>query len=221
MAELPAEWVLALALALVLVLLLCCYWRRSSSAEVDVVHARRKRFMTESSAAVFDGQHPSGSYRMLAVSTDVHGSLHQILKAHVEKEAEEKYKEKVARRHRALTAMISAGAGGSAFFDPSNIPDPVEEDTGNAEEEKKLLSGPSSDDVETPRQESLKTKEVVPDHMVAPLPAALVEKCPKADALVPKGTPSKSVSHTHGKMGERLAKAKAKKGERVTVSLMW
>ncbi len=116
--------------------------------------------------------------------------------------------------------MISAGAGGSAFFDPSNIPDTVvDEDTGNAEEEKKLLSSPSSDDVETPRQEPLQTKEVVPDNMVAPLP---VERCPKAHALEPKGTPStEPVRHGHGKMGQRLAKAKAKKGDRVTVSLMW
>jgi hypothetical protein len=215
-------WVVV-ALLLLLLLVLCCYWRRSvASSEEDVVHARRKRFMTESSAKAFDGQHPSGSYRILAVSTDVHGSLEKIIKTHVEQSAEDKYKEKIARRHRALSAMISSGAGGSAFFDPSNIPDMVvEEDTGNADEEKKLLSGPSSDDVETPRQEPVPTQNVPPENVVAPLPLAL-QKCPKDHALEPKGTPSKEpVSHEHGKMGERLGNAKAKMGERVTVSLMW
>ena len=125
-----------LGLVLVLLVALCC-WRKSTAAYDDAVHARRKRFVTETAAQPYEGQHPSGSYRMLAVSTDVHGSLQKVLQTHIEENAEEQYKEKVARRHRALSAMIRSGAGGSTFFDPSNIPETVSEDgaAGGGEEE--------------------------------------------------------------------------------------
>ena len=216
------EWVLVVVGVVLLLLVALCWWWKSTAAYDDAVHARRKRFVTATSAQPYEGQHPSGSYRMLAVSTDVHGSLQKVLQAHVEQKAEEQYKEKVARRHRALSAMIRSGAGGSTFFDPSNIPETVSEDAAadGGEEEPLIQSEAASDDVETPKQ-----KVVEPEReLVAPLPPGLPllepEKCPKEHALEVKGTVSAAPDHHEGEMGERLRKHKAQTGK-VTVSLMW
>lgn len=225
---------LSLVLTVLCCVVVCCvigwYWARSCQQSAEAVHARRKRFMTHAAASApfkpeaFPGQHPNGSYRVLAVSADVHGSLREVLKLHAENEEREEYKAKVERRRRALTAMISAGAGGSAFFDPSNIPSAtVEQDSADGgtdgdDENDTLLSDTSakslSDDV--PADVEAQPTKLSPEYMVPP-DHALQAK----GQQISKEHPLWCNEHVHGRMGERLEKAKAKTGSRVTVSLMW